>query len=197
MDRYEFRVWGHNLIALKRTLEEHAEPSQPATSSELYFVSETTDKCSAKIRSSLLDIKVLVRIDGTLERWTPIVKAGFPLAASAINQLFESLALKPPRLSQSNYIFEEFLNDVIKPERAIVIANVSKERSQFRIDACEAEYAAVTIDGLPRHTVAVEGSDPDAVLSLIRQLGIEQIPNTSYVREIKHLLLDQDSEEKS
>ncbi|HTW88096.1 MAG TPA: hypothetical protein VMD75_08820, partial [Candidatus Binataceae bacterium] len=119
-----------------------------------------------------------------------IVKAGFPLSASTIEPLFESLALKPPRLLRSNYSFDEFLDEVVKSEHALVTANVSKERIQFKMNACETEYAAVTINGLRRHTVAVEGSDLDSVLSLIQQLGIEQIQNTSYIHEIKHLLLD-------
>jgi hypothetical protein len=36
--------------------------------------------------------------------------------------------------------------------------------------------------------MAVESDDPDAVLQLIRQLGIGDMANTSYIRQIKQLL---------
>ena len=35
--------------------------------------------------------------------------------------------------------------------------------------------------------MAIESTDPDAVLQLIRDLGISQ-PNVSYIREIKRVL---------
>jgi hypothetical protein len=190
MDRYEFRVWGNDLTALKGALEELSGSSQPATSNEIYFLSKMTDRCNAKIRSGLLDIKALVRVDRTLEQWEPIVKAEFPLAQAAIVQLFESLEIGTPRLSQSTYSLEQFLNNAIKPERAIAIANVSKQRSRYKIGSCEAEFSAVTIEEIARHTVAVEGTDSHALLSLIEQIGIKEDVNTSYIREIKHLLLE-------
>ncbi len=64
---------------------------------------------------------------------------------------------------------------------------VRKTRYQFRIGVCAAEYAEIMINGVPRDTVAVESIDPDAVLQLVRELGITAA-NTSYIREIKRAL---------
>jgi len=65
--------------------------------------------------------------------------------------------------------------------------DVSKTRYQFSIGACAAEYAQITLNSVPRDTVAVESVDPDAVLKLVVDLGISGA-NTSYIREIKRAL---------
>jgi len=43
------------------------------------------------------------------------------------------------------------------------------------------------INAVPRDTVAVESTDPDAVLELVKKLGINE-PNVSYIREIRRIL---------
>lgn len=185
--RYEFRVWADTLASLNDKLRRMAQP-RTTESEETYLISSATDKCNAKIRAALMDIKVLVAEDRGLEQWKPILKGTFPLESSVIaTQVFPSLQLPPPALSRSVYELDEFLDDVVRPDARLAIANVRKTRYQFRIGACTAEYAQIMINGMPQDTVAVESVDPDAVLRLVRELGVSE-PNTSYIREIKRLL---------
>jgi hypothetical protein len=185
--RYEFRVWAETLTRMQDELERLASPKK-TVSQETYLVSATTDKCNAKIRADLMDIKVLVAEDRGLEQWNPILKATFPLGSSVVaTQIFPSLELPPPVLENSKYTLEEFLRDVMRPEPRISIVDVSKTRYQFTIGSCAAEYAQITFNGIPRDTVAVESVDPDAVLKLIEGLGVSEA-NTSYIREIKRAL---------
>ncbi len=185
--RYEFRVWAEMLAPLREQLERLASPKK-TVSQETYLVSATTDKCNAKIRADLMDIKILVSEDRGLEQWNPILKATFPLEASVVaTQVFPSLQLPPPVLTRSQYTLEEFLGDVMRGEPRITIVDVSKTRYQFSIGVCAAEYAQITLNGIPRDTVAVESVDPDAVLKLVGQLGVREA-NTSYIREIKSAL---------
>ncbi|MGA9964670.1 MAG: hypothetical protein WBQ10_05660 [Terriglobales bacterium] len=185
--RYEFRVWAETLTPMREELESLASPKK-TVSQETYLVSATTDKCNAKIRADLIDIKVLVAEDRGLEQWNPILKTAFPLGSSVIaTQVFPSLELPPPVLSNSKYSLEGFLDDVMRPEPRISIVDVSKTRHQFTIGACAAEYAQITFNGIPRDTVAVESVDPDAVLKLVGELGVSET-NTSYIREIKRAL---------
>ncbi len=185
--RYEFRVWAETLTPIRERLERLASPKE-TVSQETYLVSATTDKCNAKIRAALMDIKVLVAEDQGLEQWKPILKAGFPLESSVIaTQVFPSLELPPPVLAKSEYTLDEFLGDMMRAESRITIVDVSKTRYQFSIGTCAAEYAQITLNGVPRDTVAVESVDPDAVLQLVRELGITEV-NTSYIREIKRAL---------
>ena len=179
--RYEFRIWSESLTPLQQKLEAKAE-ARETRSQETYLISAVTEKCNAKIRAELMDIKVLTAEDRGLEQWRPILKAGFPLSNSAIaEQILPSLQLTPPALTMDDYTMEEFFQEVVRKEPKIAVADVTKTRYQFNIGACAAEYSNITINKMPRDTVAVESTDPDAVLQLVRELGINA-PNVSYIR---------------
>jgi exopolyphosphatase / guanosine-5'-triphosphate,3'-diphosphate pyrophosphatase len=185
--RYEFRVWAGTLASVHERLGLMAQP-KTAESEETYLISEATDKCNAKIRGALMDIKVLVAEDRGLEQWKPILKAGFPLESSVVaTQVFASLEFPPPLLPKSAYEMDEFLDLVARTDGRLAIVGVRKTRYRFSIGSCAVEYAQVMINGVPRDTGAVESVDPDAVLQLARELSIPE-PNTSYIREIKQVL---------
>jgi len=185
--RYEFRIWGDKLGSVCERLERLAQP-KVTESEETYIVSAATEKCNAKIRAALMDIKVLVAASRGLEQWKPIMKGEFPLNSTVIaDQVFPSLEVRAPALSKSAYELKEFLDRVIRPNPKLRIAEVRKTRYQFKIGECAAEYAQVTINGRPRDTAAVESVNADAVLQLVHDLGINDA-NTSYIREIKRVL---------
>ena len=74
--RYEFRVWSDTLVSVHHRLGLMAQP-RTAESEETYLISSATDKCNAKIRAALMDIKVLVAEDRGLEQWKPVLKGNF------------------------------------------------------------------------------------------------------------------------
>jgi hypothetical protein len=184
--RYEFRVWAQDLTSIREALGRMAQP-RVTESEETYLISRTTAKCNAKIRAGLMDIKILVAEDRGLEQWKPVFKTGFPLDTSTIiQQVFSSLEARPPSLPKSKYELEEFL-DAIRADGQLSVVGVRKTRHQFRIGNCAAEYAQVAIDDVPRETVAVESVEPDAVLSLLQEVGISEA-NVSYIAEIRRVL---------
>ena len=81
----------------------------------------------------------------------------------------------------------EFFSEVVAKEPKIAVVDVTKTRYQFNIGVCATEYSNITINKTPRDTVAVESTDPDAVLELVKKLGINE-PNVSYIREIRRIL---------
>jgi hypothetical protein len=187
--RYEFRVWGDDLRHLREKLALFGAAEQPSRSDENYLISIATDNCNAKIRSGVIDIKVLVNEYKTLEQWKPVLKASFPVESSNITgQVFPSLALSAPVPSKAKYEMDEFLDEVVRIDNRIALVNVAKARNRFKAMECMAEFADVLIEGVARHTVAVESMDPEAVLPLATHLGIAGGVNTSYVREIKRVL---------
>ena len=185
--RYEFRVWAESLAPLRGKLETKAPPKE-TKSQETYLISAVTGKCNAKIRAKLMDIKVLIAEDRGLEQWKPILKAEFPLSSSAIaEQVFPGLQLPVPKLAKAEYSMDEFFSEVVGNEPKIAVVQVSKTRFQFNIGVCASEYSKITLSNVPRDTVAVESTDPDAVLQLVRELGINE-PNVSYIHEIRRIL---------
>jgi exopolyphosphatase / guanosine-5'-triphosphate,3'-diphosphate pyrophosphatase len=185
--RYEFRVWAENLGEFKERLERLSAPVKGVTR-ENYFVSGTTDRCNAKIRVDLMEIKELIAEYHGLEQWKPVLKASFPLDRSVVaSQVFRCLELDPPQLSRPQYAMAEFL-DAIRPLSGIEIVEVSKRRCRFSLEACRAEFAAVTIKDIAQDTVALESANPDAVLRLIDEFGLGSLPNLSYVRQIKRVI---------
>ena len=184
--RYEFRVWGETLAPLRVGLE-RLSPLRRTESRETYLVSKVTDGCNAKIRAELMDVKVLVAQSRRLEQWKPILKTGFPLESSVVSEIvLSSLKVAPARVTKSAYQLDEFL-DLMAHTDGLVLAAISKTRYQCSVGKCAAEYAQITINDIPRETVAVESTDPDAVLQLVRKLGMTA-ENTSYVREIKQVI---------
>jgi exopolyphosphatase / guanosine-5'-triphosphate,3'-diphosphate pyrophosphatase len=155
---------------------------------------KTTDCCNAKLRSGIMDIKVLTHTDRGLEQWEPVLKEGFPLASTVVTTgIFPRLGIEPPRLSRTQYSVEEFLAEVMRPQTAVAVVDVSKTRVQFDLDACRAEFASVVIKLAPLkdaalETVAIEAIDPEAVLKVVRGSGLNPNSNTSYIRAIKGVI---------
>jgi len=187
--RYEFRVWGESLAELREKIGRRATPVK-ATSRETYLISRTTDRCNAKIRAELIDIKMLRAEYRGLEQWKPVLKAPFPLDQAIIaGQIFPNLDIAPPQLSKARYEIEEFLSEVIGSQPEIAIAKLSKTRHEFNLITCQAEYTVVVFDnGVASETVAVESVDADELLRLIHEIGLDGAENVSYVRYIKRTL---------
>ena len=76
-------MWADTLASVHEKLGRLAQP-KTTESQETYLISRATEKCNAKIRAALMDIKVLVNEDRGLEQWKPVLKAGFPLESSVI-----------------------------------------------------------------------------------------------------------------
>jgi hypothetical protein len=185
--RYEFRIWSESLTPLQKKLEAMAQ-ARETKSQETYLISAVTEKCNAKIRAELMDIKVLIAEDRGLEQWKPIMKSGFPLSSAVIaGQVFPPLAVPAPKLAKTEYSMGEFFSEVVSKKSQIAVVDVTKTRYQFNIGVCATEYSNITINKVPRDTVAVESTGPDAVLDLVEKLGIHE-PNVSYIREIRRIL---------
>jgi exopolyphosphatase / guanosine-5'-triphosphate,3'-diphosphate pyrophosphatase len=186
--RYEFRVWGKDLAGLRDRLQQAATPSHSEPSKETYLISAATDRCNAKIRNDLMDIKILIGTDRGFQQWKPVLKAEFPLQRPIIeSQIFPALEVTLQRFDRAQYSMAEFLDEVIAAHPKLKIVPVSKRRLQFKLDGCQAEFASTTINGVATDTVAAESADADAVARLTLRLGIAGMPNTSYIRQIKQL----------
>ena len=89
--RWEWRTFGSR-FGLAETRFAELKPTGVQESDELYLIAGPKD--NVKIRADLMDIKLLREVDADgLERWEPVMKQGFPLAAAAVRQVFDACLL--------------------------------------------------------------------------------------------------------
>ena len=80
--RWEWRIFGTEFGAAEAALAA-STPGLVEESDELYLLSAAG--ANVKVRYGLMDIKLLREVDGDgLERWEPVMKAGFPLPAAEV-----------------------------------------------------------------------------------------------------------------
>ena len=185
--RWEWRTFGSSFGAADDALAELASSDDPKESDELYLLA--TDDGNVKVRDGLMDIKVLREVDPAgLERWEPVMKRSFPLAAEDVFLVLEVLRVPQPRLTRSAYDLEELLDKLVRPIGAVREAEIHKRRTRFTLGGCMAELTDVIADGRSTRTVAVESEDAGAVLDAVRSVGLDNYLNVSYQRGLTALL---------
>lgn len=177
LPRWEWRTFGESFGAAESALTEW-EPTGTSESDERYLVTAAAE--NVKIRDDLLDIKVLREVDAHgLERWEPTLKAPFPLDAATLATVFAALRTPEPPLTRSSYDEAEFFSALIDTNPAIRVARVHKRRLRYERGACMGELTDFEVDGFRTRTLALESTDPDAVIEQIATLGLAHQPNTS------------------
>ena len=88
--RWEWRTFGRSFGEADRRLAGLA-PSKEHDSEEVYLLS-TRSPSAVKVRDGLMDVKQLTAVDTDgLERWKPVMKAGFPISADDLRVVWAQL----------------------------------------------------------------------------------------------------------
>lgn len=183
--RWEWRIFGTNLGAVEKALAA-STPWAVEESDELYLLSAAG--ANVKVRYDLMDIKLLREVDADgLERWEPVLKAGFPLPAAEVTGVFDALGVLPPPLTRDAYTLDQLLHELVEPSGAVRAVRVHKRRVRYSLGDCLAEIADLEVDGQDARTVAIESEDPSAVRAAVRRLGLDGQLNTSYPRGLAAL----------
>lgn len=188
--RFEFRIWGNHLGLVRDRIAAIGASSAPVESAETYILSPETDSAAVKIRAGLLDIKLMVEQEGRLERWRPVLKAGFPLdSRTIVEDVFPTLEAAAPHIERPSYSHGQFLRDLVGADRELAAVEVTKKRYRFTFDTFTAEFAEVGIaGGASSQTIEFESEDPAAVLRAIARFGLNAHSNVSYVRHLKLMI---------
>lgn len=175
--RWEFRVFGERFPVAEEALRAGA-PTGVQDSEELYLFAPSGD--NVKIRDDLLDIKELQEVDADgLQRWSPVLKAAFPLSTEDAATALDALGLghattAPPRTLEALIAAHGVPAGPVRPIR------VRKHRVRYSVGGCLAELSDIEVEGHSIRTVAVEGEDKAAVLTTVRSMGLGGFRNTSY-----------------
>jgi exopolyphosphatase/guanosine-5'-triphosphate,3'-diphosphate pyrophosphatase len=181
--RWEWRAFGAEFGGAEDRL---GEPVLLQTSDEVYLLSRVTD-ANVKVRDDLLDVKELERVDADgLEQWTPVLKAEFPVPADQVAGVLERLGVTLD-LSRDAYSLDELLDEVVGVSPDLLAVRVHKRRQRHTIGGCMGELTDLRTDVGDTRTVAVESEDAAVVIEAVRDLGLADLPNTSFPRGLKAL----------
>jgi len=185
--RWEWRTFGEHLGAPDSRLAA-LTPERVQESDELYLLAVAGD-ASVKIRDGLMDVKHLEHIseDG-LERWRPVMKSAFPLAAADVASVLDALHTAAPSLSRSAYSLDELLEEIVQPNAHLRAVEVHKSRRHYTIGGCMTELTEMRTDSGTTRTIAVESEDPALVIAAVRDLGLGSRANVSVARGLKALV---------
>jgi exopolyphosphatase/guanosine-5'-triphosphate,3'-diphosphate pyrophosphatase len=184
--RWEWRTFGRHFGVSESRFAE-LTPGGVQESDELYVLGGSGD--NVKVRDGLMDIKVLREVGSEgLERWEPVMKAGFPLAKAELARVCESLRLPMPAFARDAYDLEQFVEELVVPSGVLRAVKVHKRRVRYTVGGCAAEVSEITADGRPARTIAIESEDAAAVTAAVRAVGLGGFVNTSYPRGLRAVL---------
>ncbi len=185
--RWEWRTFTDDLMHAEVNIRAHEE-GKTRESAEVYILSEVSMD-NTKIRDGLMDIKTLQMVnEDRLELWMPIMKGAFPLPAEEIRKVFGCFRVAPPAFARTEYDYEQYLDELIRPQALLKAVDVFKKRTGFTINGCTVEIAQVKVNDRWITTAAVEQEDPTRVIGTVRELGLDQFPNINYLRGLKNLV---------
>lgn len=185
--RWEWRTFGEGFGEAEKRVAAFT-PEKVRESAEVYILSAVSND-NTKVRDMLMDIKTLQQVnDDSLEQWKPIMKGSFPLPVAEIVNVFAAFRVQPPAFARTEYTFQQFIDELIKPSKHLRAVDVKKVRTGYTINGCIAEMAEVTADGRKTRTVAIESEDPAKVIATVRELGLDRYPNINYLRGLKSLV---------
>jgi exopolyphosphatase/guanosine-5'-triphosphate,3'-diphosphate pyrophosphatase len=185
--RWEWRAFGEDFGAAEGRVA-GLTPESVEGGDELYVLSLQGGD-TVKVRQGLMDVKQLEDVnDEGLERWAPVMKAEFPLAAEDVRSVLSGLRVDVPRLARTAYTLDELLDEVVRPSSELLAVRVHKRRQHYMLGGCVAELTEVRTDGGGTRTIAVESEDPDRVTATVRELGLGSLPNVNFPRGLKALV---------
>jgi exopolyphosphatase/guanosine-5'-triphosphate,3'-diphosphate pyrophosphatase len=183
--RWEWRTFGDSFGEAELAFS--GEPERVQESDEIYFLSAAGGD-TVKVRDDLMDVKRLEHVsDDGLEQWTPVLKASFPLPAATVASVLAGLHASAD-LARGTYTQEQFEDELVEPNPALLAVPVHKVRRRFTIGGCMTELTDVTAGDGSTRTIAIETEDPALVVATVRDLGLGGRTNTSFPRGLKQLL---------
>ena len=185
MPRWEWRTFGDHFGVAETTFA--ALPVERLQESDELYLLSVGGTGAVKFRDELMDVKHLEQVNGDgLEQWMPVMKAAFPLSAADVSSVLLALNVDAPTpLTRSAYTLAELLDEVVRPNPDLLAVEVGKRRARYTIGGCMAELTDVRTGHASTRTIAIESDDATSVIAAVREVGLAERPNVSFVRGLK------------
>ncbi len=183
--RWEWRTFGKGHFGAGEDLIRSLPMDANKKTEEEYILSRNSDE-NVKIRFDLVDVKSLQNVnEDKLEQWLPVLKTGFPIAQDKLAELARILKVELPKLERDEYTHDQFIEEIVKPHKDLVLVNVKKNRDTYKIDGTIAEIAEAEFNGVPWRTMCVEHEDPQLIMKVVAKLGMTGVVNMNYIQAMK------------
>jgi hypothetical protein len=184
--RWEFRIFARRLPDTIPSALLAGETLSPA-SREIYLLSSLTTE-NIKVRHNTLEIKHLLRRSAEgFERWTPTLKATFPLDPASFAGLLRALGVSP-KGPERRWGLATVLRRLIDPDPRLRSVRLTKRRARLSGLPCTAERVTLRVSNWRWQSFALEGPDLSALRAAVRALDLDPIQNLNYPRALKRLL---------
>lgn len=185
--RWEWRTFAPSFGNLRARLGGVAFDA-PRQASEIYLLCSTSSH-NAKIRGESLQLKWRKQVDAKgLELWDPILRSPFPLAGEFIVRLLEVWGIGRPPLGLEPLELAGFLADIVGRTPALQAVQVQKRHEGFAIQGARCKFTRITGPTEPFESFCIEHEDPEIVMQVIRELGLETRENINYPKGLKQAL---------
>jgi len=179
--RYEYRVFIASCAELGERMRAAGGAPERHESADTYILARENLPHSVKLRDGRLDTKFLRGRYRGLEQWAPLPKVGFPIADGLLADLLgPALQLEQP-LPRGAGESEARLLQTLHGLDSLLIVEIVKRRSVFRLGECVAEIVAADCAGTALRSACVECADAEQAHALVIELGLDAWPNTSYM----------------
>lgn len=178
--RFEFRVFGADLTALRDKLAARAAGARQPPSRETYIVSRLNTQSNVKIRAERLEVKGLQGRLRALEQWVPVLKAPFPVSVADVENVVAPALGVDADLGGAQPLDESAFLTWVDAQPPLATVGLVKHRTLFDIGECEAEFTELQVGFERLHTVAVEAPDVRDAEAFVRDVGLEGAENVSY-----------------
>ena len=183
--RWEWRTFGNGDFGESEKMMRAMKMDFNKKTEEVYILSRKSDE-NVKIRFDLVDVKSLQNVnEDKLEQWLPVLKTGFPISAAVLGDLFKIFNVELPKLERAEYTYDQFIEELVKPNKDLVIVNVKKSRDIYKIDGTTAEIAEAEFNGKPVRTICVEHEDPALIMTVVKKLGLCGAENVNSIQAMK------------
>jgi hypothetical protein len=154
---------------------------------ETYFLSAHSDEANVKVREGLLDVKTKVgETPAGYEIFQPRGKFQFPAKRADLKAILSHLKVEMD-VDRETCALDEF-TEMARRHPDLVPVTVEKMRYGFTVDGIICEYARVRFNGALLESACSESDDYEGLCKAIAALGINEMPNTNYLKAAKRVV---------
>ncbi len=185
--RWEWRTFSPSLRALRGRLRGVVFDA-PQESCETYLLCLRSSH-NAKIRGDQLQLKWRKQVsDEGLELWDPVLQSPFPLEVPFVMRLQDVWGIENRSLEGGPFGRDVFLSEIVAGSPDLRAVVVRKRHEGFEVQGAKCKFTEIAGVVEPFESFCIEHEDPEIVMQVIRELGLDGRENINYPKGLKRAL---------